>query len=107
MAQAHAAVDLDPIGQLAVFDEMVDIPLGQVGGVGADIPVVLTGHRAHTRPGGVDRHLDHVLGAMHEVGKGVNVVVDRADQQLILDTRVDPGDLRVVLEHLVEVVLRV
>src|SRR5207248_2890288 len=42
-----------------------------------------------------------------EVREGVNMVVDGADQQVVLDARVNLHDLRVVLEHLVEVVLRV
>ena len=45
---------------------------------------------------------DQVMGVELKV-RGV----DRADEQLILDTRVDLQDLRVVLEHLIEVVLGV
>ena len=107
VAHAAAAVDLHPILQLSLLDEVVDVALHQVAGVGADVPVVLEGQRAHARLGGVDGDLDHVLGAVHEVGIGVDVAVDGVLQQLVLDARIDLEHLGVVLEHLVEVILGV
>ena len=106
VAHASAAVDLDALLQLARAHQMLDVQLGKVRGVGADVPVVLEGDRPHAGPRRVRRHADHVLGAVHEIGVGVHVAVDGAEQQLVLDPRMDLGDLRVVLEHLVEVIVR-
>ena len=105
MAHARAAVEFHPVLQLFLLDQVVDVTLGQVAGVGADVPVILEGQRPHAGLGGVHRDLDHVLGAVDEVGVRVNVTVDGVLKQLVLDARVDLEHLGVVLEHLIEVVL--
>ena len=69
--------------------------------------MVLEGHGAHAGLSRIDGYINHVLGTMHEVGIGVDMVIDCSHQQLVLDTRMDFENLRVVLEHLVEVVLSV
>ncbi len=56
---ARSAVDFHAVGELSLFDQEVEVTLREVGGIGADVPVIFEGQRAHARLGGVDRDLDH------------------------------------------------
>ena len=100
--QAEPAVDLDAVLEPTVRHHLVDPLLNEVRLAGGQVPVVLERQRAHPRPGGVDRDLEHVLRPVHEVREGVDVVIDCADEQVVFYPRVDGREGRVVLEHLVE-----
>ena len=95
------------MGELAAGDHVVDVALGQIGRGRAHVPVVLEGDRAHAALRRLDRDLDHVLRAVDEIGIGVDVAVDRALEQLVFDPRIDFQHLRVVFEHLIEIILGV
>ena len=69
--------------------------------------MVLEGERPHAGLGGIDRDLDEVLGAVHEIGISVHVAIDGVLQEVVLDPGMDFQHLRVVLEHLIEIVLGV
>jgi hypothetical protein len=95
------------VGQFSLFDQVVNVPLGQKGGVATDVPVVLESERAHAGLGSINGDLNHVLRAIHEVRKCMNVAVDGSFEKLVLDSRIDLEHFRVVLEHLVEIILGV
>ena len=95
------------MSQLAAGDHVVDVALGQISGGGADVPVVFKSNRAHAAFGGFDGDLDHVLRAMNKIGISVNMTIDRAVEQFVLDPRIDLQHLRVVLQHLIEIILGV
>ena len=54
-----------------------------------------------------DGDLNHVLRAMHEIRKGVDVAIDGALKQLVFDPRINLEHLRVVLQHLIKIILGV
>jgi hypothetical protein len=87
----------------AIKHHLIDASLNQIGRSGSEVPVILKRHRPHLCPGGIHRDLKHVLRALDKVRKRVDVVVDRTHQELILDSRVDRGEGRIVLQHLIEV----
>src|SRR5204863_3002161 len=76
-------------------------------GIGADVPMILECQGAHPGLGGVDCDLNHVLGPLNEIGIRMDVAIDRALQQLVFNSRINFEHLRVVFEHLIEVVLRI
>ena len=106
-AETHpdAAVDFDAICQFAPGDHIVDVSLGQIGRSRADVPVVFEGDGAHAALGRLDGDLDHVLRAMNEIRKRMDVTIDGALEQLVLDPRIDLQHLRVVFEHLIKIIL--
>jgi hypothetical protein len=81
------------------------MPLGQIGRRRADVPVVFEGDGPHAALGRLDGDLDHILRAMYKVRKRMNVTIDGALKQVVLDPRIDLQHLRVVLEHLIKIIL--
>src|SRR5437867_6737499 len=69
--------------------------------------MILECQGAHTGLGGVDCDLNHVLGPVNEIGICMDVAIDRALQQFVFNSRINLEHLRVVFEHLIEVVLRI
>src|SRR2546422_2628239 len=69
--------------------------------------MILECQGAHPGLGGVDCDLNHVLGPVNEIGIRMDVTIDRALQQLVFNSRINFEHLRVVFEHLIEVVLRI
>src|SRR6266571_2970115 len=76
-------------------------------GIGAHVPMILECQGTHPGLGGVDGDLDHVLRPVNEIGIRMDVTIDRAFQQLVFNARINLEHLRVVFEHLIEVVLRI
>ena len=62
---------------------------------------------AHAGLRRLDGDLNHVLGAMHEVRKGVDMAIDSALKQFVFNPRIDFEHLRVVFEHLIKIILGV
>src|SRR5262245_14167359 len=102
---SHTTVNLDAVGELASSNHVVDMALRQIGRRRTDIPVVFKSDRAHAALGRLDGDLDHVLGTMDKVRKGMDMTIDSVLKQLVLDTRINLQHLRVVLEHLIKIVL--
>jgi len=69
--------------------------------------VILESERAHTGLRGVDGDLNHVLRPVDEIRGGMDVAVDGALQQLVFGARINLEHLRVVFEHLIEIVFRI
>ena len=69
--------------------------------------MVFEGDRAHAALGGFNGDLDHVLRAMNEVRVSMDMTIDGAVEQLVLDARIDLQHLRVILEHLIKIILGV
>src|SRR6476620_12121751 len=71
-AETHAdtAVNFHPMDQLTAGDHIVDMPLREIGGRRADIPMVLECDRTHAALRRFDRDLNHVLRAVHEIRLG-------------------------------------
>src|SRR4030095_10674339 len=82
---ADAAVHFDAVRELAAGDHVVDMTLGEGSRRGADVPMVFEGDGAHAALGSLDGDLNHVLGAMDEIGKSVNMAIDGAVEQLVFD----------------------
>ena len=49
------------MGEFSLFDQIINVTLGEVSRIGADVPVILESQRAHSCFGGVDCDLNHVL----------------------------------------------
>src|SRR5262249_60326154 len=79
--------------------------LSEECGIGAHVPMILECQGAHPGLRGVDCDLNHVLGPVNEIGIRMDVAIDRALQQLVFNSGINLEHLRVVFEHLIEVVL--
>src|SRR5262245_52963346 len=102
---SHTTVNLDAARELASSNHVVDMALCQICRRSADIPVVFESDCPHAALGRLDGDLDHVLGTMDKVWKSMDMTIDSALKQLVLDTRIDLQHLRVVFEHLIKIVL--
>src|SRR5438093_3659730 len=58
-AGSGATVDFHAVGQFALFDQIINMLLRKIGGIGADVPMVLEGESAHAGLGSVDSDVDH------------------------------------------------
>ena len=60
-AGSRSTVDFDAVGEFSLFDQIINVTLGAVSRIGADVPLILERERAHSCFGGVDYDLNHVL----------------------------------------------
>src|SRR5579871_4752280 len=107
VAGADSPVYLNAALELTPLHHGINVALGKIGRVGAEVPVIFERHGPHAGLGGVDRDLDHILRPEYEIRIRVNVRIDCANQKIVLDSGMNLENLRVILEHLIEVVLRI
>ena len=90
-AEAHAdpTVNLDSMGKFAAGDHVVYVTLRQIRRRRADVPMVFESDGAHAAFRSFDGDLNHILRAVHEVRKSVDMTIDGAHEQLVFNARVN------------------
>ena len=77
------------MGQFTSGDDVVDVPLGEISRRCADVLVIFERDGAHPALGGFDGDLNHVLGTMNKIRKGMDVTINGSLEKLVLDARID------------------